>query len=66
METSTAVRQKIVSLNPATGETLAEFDPASDAEVLAAVTAAKEAAPAWQQLGCEKRAKFLLRLKDAV
>ena len=66
MGPSATVRQKLVSLNPATGEILAEFHPACDTEVLAAVAAAKEAATKWRELGIEKRAQVLLRLRNVV
>jgi acyl-CoA reductase-like NAD-dependent aldehyde dehydrogenase len=66
MATSATVRPKLVSVNPATGEVLAEFEPATDADVIAAVARAKEAAGGWVRLGIEERAKFLLRLQAAV
>src|SRR5712692_395217 len=61
---STAIRQKIQSLNPATGELLAEFDPSTDAEVEQAVAGAREAAPAWRRLGIGGRTRYLARLKE--
>ncbi len=61
---SAAIRQKIQSLNPATGEVLAEFDPASDAEVGQAVARARTVAPEWRRLGVGERARYLSRLKD--
>jgi acyl-CoA reductase-like NAD-dependent aldehyde dehydrogenase len=64
--TVTLVDEKVRSLNPATGELLAEFDPASDAEVHAAVERARAAAPSWCALGVHGRAQYLLRLKQAL
>ncbi|HEV2175610.1 MAG TPA: aldehyde dehydrogenase family protein [Terriglobia bacterium] len=67
MGTPTAtIRPKLQSLNPATGELFAEFDPASDADVKAAVARAQQAAPAWRALGVHDRARYLLRLKDVL
>ncbi len=53
-----AVR-KASSANPATGETLREFDCTSEAEVHAAVARARSAQPAWNELGVEKRAAIV-------
>ena len=61
-----AVRPKIQSLNPATGEVLAEFDPATDAEVGAAVARAGQALGDWRRMGVRERAKYLLRLKEVL
>src|SRR5579864_1726679 len=61
---STLTRSKIQSLNPATGELLAEFDPATDAEVEQAVARARQAASSWRELGVGGRASYLARLKD--
>ena len=63
---TTTVAQKLVSINPATGEVLAEFEPASAAEILAAVRRAREAAPAWRALGLKARARYLRQLKDVL
>jgi acyl-CoA reductase-like NAD-dependent aldehyde dehydrogenase len=59
MTTAQAMPRKIIALNPATGETLAEFESASPAQVEAAVLRARNAQPAWQSLGVEKRATIL-------
>ncbi len=64
--TTTSIGQKVQSLNPATGDLLAEFDPASGAEVQAAVERAKGSAAAWQRCGVGERAGYLLRLKDVL
>jgi len=61
-----AVRPKIQSLNPATGEVLAEFDPASDADVGAAVARAGQALVDWRRVGVRERAKYFLRLKEVL
>jgi acyl-CoA reductase-like NAD-dependent aldehyde dehydrogenase len=51
--------RKIVSMNPATGETLRELDCAPDAEALAAVERARKSQPAWADLGVRKRVEVL-------
>ncbi len=48
--------------NPATGETLAEVTRGSEAEVGAAVAAARAAAPGWAALSGHERAKWLYAL----
>jgi acyl-CoA reductase-like NAD-dependent aldehyde dehydrogenase len=53
-----AVR-KIASTNPATGETLREFECVSEAEVHAAVSGAGSAQPLWGALGVRKRIAIL-------
>jgi acyl-CoA reductase-like NAD-dependent aldehyde dehydrogenase len=58
------VRQKLQSINPATGELLAEYDPASEADVRAAVARANEAGAGWRNLGVAGRARYLFRLKE--
>jgi acyl-CoA reductase-like NAD-dependent aldehyde dehydrogenase len=59
-----AIRPKIQSLNPATGELLAEFDPSNDVEVEQTVAHARQAAQSWRQLGVGGRANYLVRLKN--
>ena len=66
MASPVSVVQKVQSVNPATGEVLAEFDSASPAEVQATVARAREASHAWQQLEVGERARYLLRLKEAL
>ncbi len=51
--------RRVVSVNPATGEALREFDCASDADVHAAVARARAAQPAWNALGVERRIAIL-------
>jgi len=60
------VPRKIQSLNPATGDLLAEFEAAQPEEVQAAMAEARSAAPAWRDLGAAGRARHLLHLKDAL
>jgi len=55
MSTSLKVAARIASVNPATGEVLREFEPASAAAVQAAVARAKAAQPGWNALGVRKR-----------
>jgi succinate-semialdehyde dehydrogenase/glutarate-semialdehyde dehydrogenase len=50
---------KIVSTNPATGETLREFDCATEAEVQSAVSRARTAQPAWAALNVGRRIAIL-------
>lgn len=47
--------RKVVSINPATGETLQSLDCAGEAEVQASVARARAAQPAWNDLGISKR-----------
>jgi acyl-CoA reductase-like NAD-dependent aldehyde dehydrogenase len=49
-----AVR-KVVSVNPATGEVLREFDCAGEREVQAAVARARAAQPEWNEIGIQRR-----------
>ena len=65
-EAQTVAPRKVQSINPATGEILAEFAAADDAEVRAAVQRARDAAPAWRGLAPAARARYLLRLKDSI
>jgi acyl-CoA reductase-like NAD-dependent aldehyde dehydrogenase len=60
------LRRKIQSLNPATGQLLAEFDAAEPAEVLEAVARARSAAPRWRTTGPGGRARYLVQLRDAL
>ncbi len=50
------------SVNPATGEHLANIAEAREEDVAAAVTAAREALPAWRALGGHGRARYLYGL----
>ncbi len=60
------LRQKIQSLNPATGEVLAEIEAATDPEVEAAVGRAAHALPGWRSMSVAERASHLFRLKEAL
>jgi acyl-CoA reductase-like NAD-dependent aldehyde dehydrogenase len=51
--------RKVVSVNPATGETLREFECASERDVQAAVARACAAQPAWDELGVRGRVAIL-------
>jgi succinate-semialdehyde dehydrogenase/glutarate-semialdehyde dehydrogenase len=53
----------VVSVNPATGEALREFDCASDADVHAAVARSRAAQPAWNVLGVERRIGLLRKFQ---
>lgn len=50
------------SINPATGETLAEIAIANEADVNAAVQAAKKASTTWAKLSGKERGKYLFRI----
>ncbi len=56
--------RKIVSVNPATGETLRELDCVTDAQVLAAVERAGSAQAAWADLGLQKRIEVLCAFQN--
>ena len=47
------------SINPATKEKLANIAEANDADVDAAVAAAKKALPKWIEIGAHQRARYL-------
>jgi len=51
--------RKVVSVNPATGERLREFEAATDAEVHAIVARARAAQPAWNEVGVRRRLVIL-------
>ncbi|MFZ9690404.1 MAG: aldehyde dehydrogenase [Phycisphaerales bacterium] len=54
------------SLDPATGEAIAEVPEGDDRDVDRAVEAAKRAFPIWSGLAASERSGWLLRLADAV
>lgn len=56
--------KKIESINPSSGEKLADFIDASHADVDAAVKAAKGAFPAWKKISIEDRSNLLLKIAD--
>jgi succinate-semialdehyde dehydrogenase/glutarate-semialdehyde dehydrogenase len=51
--------RKVVSVNPATGEILREFDSAADSSVHAAVARARSAQARWNELGARRRVAVL-------
>jgi acyl-CoA reductase-like NAD-dependent aldehyde dehydrogenase len=59
-----AAIQKIASVNPATGEVLCEFEPATGAEVNAAVGRAQAAQPSWYGLGVRQRISILDKFRQ--
>ena len=59
MSTAVAVRETLVSTNPATGERLGELACATPDDVHAAVQRARSAQPAWQALPVRQRLKIL-------
>ncbi len=56
-------RPKLQSLNPSTGEVLAEFEPAGQAEVERAVAEARRASESWCKLAVSERVSYLKRFK---
>ena len=57
-------RKTFATINPATGETLAEVEIAGEAEVEAAVAAAKAAQPKWAAMTGAERGRVLRRVAD--
>jgi acyl-CoA reductase-like NAD-dependent aldehyde dehydrogenase len=51
--------RKVVSINPASGEVLREFDCATEREVRAGVARARFAQPAWESVGVHRRIAVL-------
>jgi acyl-CoA reductase-like NAD-dependent aldehyde dehydrogenase len=51
--------RKVTSVNPATGEVFAEFEPATEPQVQAAVARAQTAQAGWKEIGVERRARIL-------
>ncbi|MEM6694590.1 MAG: aldehyde dehydrogenase family protein [Pseudomonadota bacterium] len=62
----TAPGDGFLSKNPATGETLATLSQATDADIDAAVAAARRAQPKWARLGGHGRARILYALARLV
>ena len=56
--------RKVVSINPATGEALREFECASAAQVQDAVARARAAQPAWQAIGARKRLTIISKFQQ--
>jgi len=63
---SVAGRDYFTTVNPATQEVLAEVASGGEAEVNAAVAAAKEAFPKWAGLAATERAKLVRKLGDLI
>src|SRR4051812_21419249 len=61
-----AGRDYFQTVNPATQEVLAEVASGGEAEVNAAVAAAKEAFPKWSSLAATERAKLVRKLGDLI
>lgn len=58
--------ERFVTTNPATGESIAEVASGGEAEINAAVAAAKAAFPAWANTPAKQRAKLMRRLGDLI
>ena len=56
--------ERLVSVNPATGERLGDFAVAGPTEVEAAVAAARAAQPGWAALAGAERARILRRAAE--
>jgi 5-carboxymethyl-2-hydroxymuconic-semialdehyde dehydrogenase len=63
---SVAGAQRFETINPATQEVLAEVASGGQAEVNAAVAAAKEAFPAWAAMPAPQRARLVHKLGDLI
>ncbi len=59
-------RETFHTLNPATGEAIDEVASAGEAEVAAAVEAARRAFPAWAAKPAAERARLMRRLGDLI
>lgn len=59
-----AERKTFTTINPATGETLAEVETAGVAEIERAVAAAREAQPKWAAMTGAERGRILKRVAD--
>ena len=53
-----AGRETFETANPATGESLAQISQGTDADIDAAVKAARDAQPEWEAIGGHARARF--------
>lgn len=58
--------QRFTTFNPATGEAIAEVAAAGEAEVDAAVQAARDAFPGWANTPAKERAKLMRRLGELI
>ncbi|MGU7780888.1 5-carboxymethyl-2-hydroxymuconate semialdehyde dehydrogenase [Burkholderia sp. PU8-34] len=61
-----ASRDTFTTLNPATGDVIAEVASGGEAEVDAAVRAAKEAFPKWANTPAKERAKLMRKLGELI
>jgi acyl-CoA reductase-like NAD-dependent aldehyde dehydrogenase len=66
MDQATATRETFESRDPATNEVLSTLPVASEAEVDAAVTRAREAQPAWAALDPMRRTRLLIGLAQLI
>ena len=64
MPVDVQLARKIVSINPATGEVLREFECASAADVQEAVAHAQTAQPVWQAIGISKRLAIIQKFQQ--
>jgi len=53
------VLHKVVSVNPATGQVLREFESATEEDVSTVVARARAAQPAWNEIGVQRRISLL-------
>ncbi len=60
------VARRIAAVNPASGETLGEFECAGEAEVMAAVERARKAQPAWEAAGVQHRVRVIRRFQEGL
>ena len=58
--------ERFITTNPATGEAIAEVALGGEAEINAAVAAAKAAFPAWANTPAKQRAKLMRRLGELI
>ncbi len=58
--------ERFVTTNPATGEAITEVASGGEAEINAAVAAAKAAFPAWANTSAKQRAKLMRRLGELI
>src|SRR5215469_832883 len=58
--------RKLISVNPATGETLGELTCASEPEVREAVVRARSAQPEWRELGIRNRVTVLRKFQQVL
>ncbi len=59
-------RDTVISINPATGEKLAEFVINSAEDVKEAIEKARKVQPQWASLNVKKRVSYILRIRDFI